>query len=90
MQFRLKSSEVLSPTSIPCLRPGRNESNQFKADPTTPKSCCKIFRAGLFEGGFTEITRVSAKFERRYESVKSKFSLILFAYNLMIEYSKKI
>ena len=43
-QFRLKSSEVLSPTSIRCLRPDRNESNQFKAVPTTPKCCCKIFR----------------------------------------------
>ena len=32
---------------------------------------------------------VSAKFELRYESLKSKFSLILFAYNLMIVYSKK-
>ena len=32
----------------------------------------------------------SAKFELRYESVKKKFSLILFAYNLMIGYSKKI
>ena len=32
---------------------------------------------------------VSAKFELRYESLKSKFSLILFAYNLMIGYSKK-
>ena len=33
--------------------------------------------------------RVSAKFELRYESLKSKFSLIHFAYNLMIGYSKK-
>ena len=32
---------------------------------------------------------VSAKFELRYESLKNKFSLILFAYNLMIGYSKK-
>ena len=32
---------------------------------------------------------VSAKFELKYESSKSKFSLILFAYNLMIGYSKK-
>ena len=43
-QFRLKSSEVLSPTSIRCLRPDRNDSNHFKAVSTTPKSCCKIFR----------------------------------------------
>ena len=33
---------------------------------------------------------VSAKFEFRYESLKGKFSLILFVYNLMIGYSKKI
>ena len=32
---------------------------------------------------------IGAKFELRYESLKSKFSLILFAYNLMIGYSKK-
>ena len=32
---------------------------------------------------------VCAKFELRYESLKSKFSLTLFAYNLMIGYSKK-
>ena len=32
---------------------------------------------------------ISAKFELRYESLKSKFSLILFAYNLMIGYPKK-
>ena len=32
---------------------------------------------------------VIAKFELKYESLKSKFSLILFAYNLMIGYSKK-
>ena len=30
------------------------------------------------------------KFELRYESLKSKSSLILFAYNLMIGYSKRI
>ena len=29
------------------------------------------------------------KFELRYESLKSKFSLTLFAYNSMIGYSKK-
>ena len=29
------------------------------------------------------------KFELRYESLKSKFSLIHFAYNLMTGYSKK-
>ena len=33
--------------------------------------------------------RVSAKFELRYESLKSKFSIILLAFNLMIGYSKK-
>ena len=31
---------------------------------------------------------VSAKFELRYESLKSKFSSILFAYNLILGYSK--
>ena len=45
-------------------------------------------RAGLFEAGL-RYPRVSAKFELKYESSKSKFSLILFAYNLMIGYSKK-
>ena len=35
-QFRLKSSEVLSPTNIE-----RNESNQFKAVPATPKPVSK-------------------------------------------------
>ena len=33
--------------------------------------------------------RVSAKFEFRYESLKHKFSFILFVYNLMIGCSKK-
>ena len=33
---------------------------------------------------------VSAKFELGYESLKSKFTLILFAYNLMTGYSKRI
>ena len=33
---------------------------------------------------------VSANFELRYESLKSQFSWILFAYNLMIGYAKKI
>jgi len=32
---------------------------------------------------------VGAKFEFRYESVKRKFSFILFAHYLMIGYSKK-
>ena len=44
--------------------------------------------AGLFEAGLRQ-PRVSAKFELRNESLKSKFSLIHFAYNLMIGYSKK-
>ena len=44
-QFRLKSSEVLSPTSISCLRPDRNESNLFKAVPTTPNvQWCQALR----------------------------------------------
>ena len=47
-----------------------------------------IYRAGLFEAGLRE-PRVSAKFELKYESLKSKFSLIPFAYKLMIGYSKK-
>ena len=34
-------------------------------------------------------TTQCAKFDLRYESLKSKFSLILFAYNPMIGYSKK-
>ena len=45
-------------------------------------------RAGLFEAGLRQL-RVSAKFEFRYKSLKSKFSLILLAYNLMIGYFKK-
>ena len=44
--------------------------------------------AGLFEAGL-RYPRVSAKFELKYESLKSKSSLILFTYNLMIGYSKK-
>ena len=46
-------------------------------------------RAGLFEAGLRK-PRVSANFELRYESLKSLFSWILFAYNLMIGYAKKI
>ena len=41
--------------------------------------------AGLFKAGL----RGSSKFEFRYESLKAKFSLILFVNNLMIGYSKK-
>ena len=44
--------------------------------------------AGLFEAGLRE-PRVSGKFELGYESLKSEFSLIHFAYNLMTGYSKK-
>ena len=44
----------------------------------------RLFKAGL------RYPRVSAKFEFRVESLNSKFSLILFVYNLMIGYSKKI
>ena len=44
--------------------------------------------AGFFEAGL-RYPRVSAKFELKYESLKSKSSLILFTYNLMIGYSKK-
>ena len=44
--------------------------------------------AGLFEAGSRQPS-VSVKFELRYESLKSRFSLILFAYNLMIGYPKK-
>ena len=32
--------------------------------------------------------KAGAKFEFQHESLKGKFSLILFVYNLMIEYSK--
>ena len=42
-----------------------------------------LFKAGLRQPG------VSAKFEFRYESLKSKFSFILFAYYSMIGCSKK-
>ena len=45
-------------------------------------------RAGLFKAGLRK-PRVTAKFEVRYESLKSKFSLILFNYNLMTGYFKK-
>ena len=44
--------------------------------------------AVLFEAGLRS-PRASGKSELRYESLKNKFSLILFAYNLMIGYSKK-
>ena len=43
---------------------------------------------GLFGAGLRQPS-VSAKFDLRCESLKSKFSLILFAYNPMIRYSKK-
>ena len=39
--------------------------------------------------GYDNPARVGSKFEFRYESLKSKFSLILFVNNLMIGYSKK-
>ena len=35
------------------------------------------------------ITRVTAKFEFRYEGLKNKLSLILFAYNLLIGHALK-
>ena len=44
-------------------------------------------RAGLSEAGLRS-PKVTVKYELRYGSLKSKFSLILFAYNLMIGYSK--
>ena len=44
--------------------------------------------AGLFEAGLG-YPRVSARFDLRYESLKIKFSFVIFAYNLMIGYSKK-
>ena len=43
-----------------------------------------------WENAVQGLCKVSAKFELRYESLKSKFSLILFAFNLMTGYSKKI
>ena len=43
---------------------------------------CRLFEAGLRKPW------VSAKFELRCERLKSKVSLILFAYNLIIGYSK--
>ena len=42
----------------------------------------ELFIAGL------KLTRVSAKFEFRHESLNGKFSLTLFVYNLAIVYSK--
>ena len=42
-----------------------------------------------WENAVQGLGKVSAKFELRYESLKSKFSLILFAFNLMTGYSKK-
>ena len=44
------------------------------------KKCCHVIAWD---------NRVSAKFEFRYESLNSKFNLILFVYNLMIRCSKK-
>ena len=46
------------------------------------------FWAELFKAGL-RYPRVSSKFEFRYESLKSKFSLIIFVNNLLIGYSKK-
>ena len=43
----------------------------------------------LLANTIAQLNRVSAKFELRYESLTSKFSLILFAFSLMIGYSKK-
>ena len=48
----------------------------------------QLYWAGLFEAGLRQ-PRVSAKFEFRYETLESEYSLILFTYNLMIGYSKK-
>ena len=42
----------------------------------------ELFIAGL------KLTRVSAKFEFRHESLNGKFSLTVFVYNLTIVYSK--
>ena len=44
--------------------------------------------AGLFKAGLRYL-RISAKFQLRYESLKSKFSYIRFAHNLMNWCSKK-
>ena len=56
------------------LNSGFHKDPQFLENKTT---------AGLFEGGLRS-PGASTKFELVYESVKSKFSLILFAYNLII------
>ena len=50
--------------------------------------CSLWFRAELFKAGL-RWPRVSSKFEFRYESLKSKFSWILFVNSLMIGYSKE-
>ena len=55
---------------------------------STCYACIITTWAGLFEVGL-RLPTVSAKFGLGYEGLKSKFSLILFAYNLMIGYSKK-
>ena len=45
-------------------------------------------RTGLFKEGLSQ-PRVSAKFDFRYETLRSQFSFILSAYNLIIGCSKK-
>ena len=47
-----------------------------------------FIRAELFKAGLSS-PRISVKFEFRYESLKSKFNFIIFAYNLIIGCSKK-
>ena len=51
--------------------------------------CCVDLTNGLSKAGL-RYPGISAKLEFRYESLKSRFSFILFAYNLMIGCSKRI
>ena len=53
------------------------------------KKSLKHRKLGRVVQSRVKINRVRAKFEFRFESLKSKFSFILFTYNLMIGCSKK-
>ena len=100
--WRLEGGESLTHFPLKAYSPPRipetPEIAYFVSSTSASWSCCRVVskktakiistRAGLFKAGLRQ-PRVSAKFKFRYESLKSKFSFILFAYNLMIGCSKK-
>ena len=55
-----------------------SKTKELLAGCQTPNAWAGLFKAGL------RLSRLSAKFELRYERLKSKFSLILFVNKLMI------